>query len=435
MASRGRILIVDDSDINRSTLERLLGGQGYEALAVPSGPVALEQLSRQSFDLILLDVMMQGLSGFEVLREVRTRLSTTELPVIMTTARDGTEDIVHALELGANDYVTKPLDLPVLLARIQTQLSLKDAVAQISGLERKLAERNRDLEAANSQLSMKNERMKQDLEGAARIQSACLPPGELKLPALKVASLYKPCAELAGDSFNVFQFNASLIGMYVLDVSGHGLPAALLAVTLGHMLSPVLTPGSIVMRAAVESGDYAVVSPAEVANILNGRFAFGPATGQYFTLVYGILNSNTGEFRYVAAGHPGPVHLKGGKQACCLDRPAMPIGIGDGRYEERQIRLDLGDSLFLYSDGVCDAMNANHEGFGKDRMKRALESGCSTGPRECVLALWRELEQWTKDCPIKDDVTMLAMEFRGKSQPAAKTQPARKKQSRQATSR
>jgi phosphoserine phosphatase RsbU/P len=434
MTSQGRILIVEDSDVNRSTLERLLRAQGYEANAVASGQLALERLSRDRFDLVLLDVMMQGLSGFEVLRELRSRLSTTELPVIMTTARAGTDDIVHALELGANDYVTKPLDLAVLLARIQTQLSLKRAVAQISGLERSLAERNGELEAVNAQLSMKNAGMKQDLEGAARIQSACLPPADLTLPALRVASLYKPCAELAGDSFNIFQFDASRIGVYVLDVSGHGLPAALLAVTLGHVLSPVLTPGSIVMRAAADAGEYEIVPPAEVANILNGRFAFGPATGQYFTLVYGILNNDTGEFRYVAAGHPGPVHLVRGKEASFLDRPAMPIGIGDGQYEERQIRLDVGDSLFLYSDGVCDAMNANREAFGKDRMRRSLESGCRAGPSECVGALWRELEQWTMHCPIKDDATMLAMEFQGKGQNALRVQKSRKREGREVTS-
>src|SRR5262249_16157067 len=149
-------------------------------------------------------------------------------------------------------------------------------------------------------------------------------------------------------------------------------------------------------------------------------FAFGPATGQYFTLVYGILDNDTGEFRYVAAGHPGPVHLVRGKEACFLDRPAMPIGIGDGKYEERQLRLAVGDSLFLYSDGGCDAMNASREAFGKERMKRALESSCSAGPRECVLALWRELEQWAMNCPIKDDVTILAIEFRGKDQATAR---------------
>src|SRR5262249_52809937 len=216
MTGQGKILIVEDSDVNRSMLEKFLRARGYEATAVANGQLALAQLSNETFDLVLLDVMMQGLSGFEVLGSVRGRFSTTQLPVIMTTARDGTDDIVHALELGANDYVTKPLDLPVLLARIHTQLSLMRAVAEISGLERKLAERNQDLEVANSQLSMTNARMRQDLEGAARVQCACLPPGDLTLPSLKVASLYKPCAELAGDSFNVFQFDANRIGVYVL---------------------------------------------------------------------------------------------------------------------------------------------------------------------------------------------------------------------------
>ena len=112
----------------------------------------------------------------------------------------------------------------------------------------------------------------------------------------------------------------------------------------------------------------------------------------------------------------------------------MPIGIGDGQYQERQIRLEAGDSLFLYSDGVCEAMNASREAFGKGRMKRALESACSAGPRQCLGALWHELEQWTMNCPIKDDVTMLAMEFRGKSRGAAKEQRTRKKESQEAMS-
>ncbi|MHC5035653.1 MAG: PP2C family protein-serine/threonine phosphatase, partial [Planctomycetota bacterium] len=155
-------------------------------------------------------IMMPGIDGMEVLKRLRETYAAAELPIIMATAKTESEDIVQALKLGANDYVTKPLDFAVVLARVNTQFSLKRA--------------GEELRAAHA-------RMKHDLDAAARVQRTLL-PGELpQTEAARFAWRYRPCDELAGDSLNVFRIDDRFVALYVLDVSGHGVPAALLSVT------------------------------------------------------------------------------------------------------------------------------------------------------------------------------------------------------------
>src|SRR5438093_1009517 len=205
-----RILLIEDNEMNRDILSRRLARRGYQVEVAPDARTALQLLAGSAFDLVLLDVMMPEVDGFQVLGELRRTRSLAELPVIMATARDRSEDVVRALELGANDYVTKPLDFAVVHARVRTQLELQRA--------------RRALERANL-------RMRRDLEAGARIQRALIPQAAPALPGVAVAWAFEPCAELGGDIFDVFEFGDGWLGLYLLDVSGHGVPAALTSVT------------------------------------------------------------------------------------------------------------------------------------------------------------------------------------------------------------
>jgi adenylate cyclase len=142
-AAQGALLVVDDNEMNRDMLSRRLERQGYAVAVAADGGQALEMIEARPFDVVLLDIMMPGISGLEVLKTLRQRYSVADLPVIMATAKDESRDIVAALNLGANDYVTKPLDFPVVLARVQTQLSLKRAREEIQRLAEQLELRNR----------------------------------------------------------------------------------------------------------------------------------------------------------------------------------------------------------------------------------------------------------------------------------------------------
>src|SRR5262249_37859841 len=183
------LLVVDDNEANRTGLSQLFRLHGYEVCVAKDGRHALEFVRRQPCDLVLLDIMMAGLSGLDVLKQLRTSHPPTELPVIMATALGASADIVHALRLGANDYITKPIDFAVLLARVQTQLSLRHAVQRIIRLEHHLTQRNEELQGANSKLQAANTRMEHDLKAAASIQEAFLPPKRAELLGI-------PCAWL-----------------------------------------------------------------------------------------------------------------------------------------------------------------------------------------------------------------------------------------------
>jgi len=164
-----RILLVEDNEMNRDMLSRRLQRKGYDVTVAHDGDLALELIRDHRFDIVLLDVTMPGMNGLEVLKILREAHTATDLPIIMATAHRESEDIVKALALGANDYVTKPLDFPVVLARVQTHLALKRAAEQVQQLERTLAERNRELEEINARLEKVNDRMSRDLQAAAKI--------------------------------------------------------------------------------------------------------------------------------------------------------------------------------------------------------------------------------------------------------------------------
>lgn len=410
--TRGKLLVVDDSAANRDGLAKLLTLEGYEVTTAGDGREALTRVAAGDVDLVLLDVMMQGVSGLDVLEEIRRARPATDLPVVMTTARDQSEDIVRALRLGANDYVTKPLDLPVLLARIQTQLSLKRAVERGRRLEQSVARQNAELESANRRLTDANARMRHDLEVAARIQEAFLPPAELRLPAAEVAWLFKPCTRLAGDTLNAFAVGERHLGLYVLDVSGHGVPAALLAVTLSHVLSPHPVPGSLLCRRGRAGTE--PVAPAEVLRQLNHRFTLDAKTEQYFTIAYGLLDADAGEFRYALAGHPGPVFAPRDAAATVLPGPGLPIGFGDPEYVERRVALRPGDRLYVYSDGLYEAAGRGNEMFGHDRLLAAVERHRALDLRAAVEALWEEVDRWCADGTApRDDISVLAIQYTG----------------------
>jgi sigma-B regulation protein RsbU (phosphoserine phosphatase) len=402
----GTVLVVDDDANNRDLLSRRLRRMGYEAEVGQDGQHALTLIGERSFDVVLLDVMMPGLDGFEVLKILREHHAATDLPVIMATAKDDSEDVIHALGLGANDYVTKPLDFPVVVARIQTQISLKRAVEQVRQLERRLAERNIDLEEANS-------RMSRDLRAAARIQEALLPRAAPDVPRLGFSWAFRPCDELAGDGLSVIKLDDHRVALYILDVSGHGVASSLMSVSVGRLLTPPSDASTILVKGGEGPDRLEPLPPAEVAAKLNRMFPFEVSTEQYFTLVYGVLDALTGDFRYTLAGHPGPVLLPNGGSAKLLPGRGYPIGLADGPkpYNEWGLRLNPGDRLYLYSDGIPEAVSPEGLAFGNERMLGKIEAGRHDPLCGVVNELVAEIEAWSGATQVRDDLSVLAVEI------------------------
>ena len=398
------LLVVDDTEANRDMLSRRLIRKGFAVTCAAGGHEALERIAAERYDLILLDLVMPDMDGMDVLRTIRETRSAAELPVIITSAKDATSDVIAGLEAGANDYLTKPLDFAIVKARVRAQVKLKRAVERIHRLERDLAQRNRALEAAN-------QRMRSDLAAAARIQEAMLPTSVPDRPQAKFAWMFKPCAELAGDALNVFALDDHHIAMYVLDVVGHGVAASLLSVAVSRVLTP--SPDSFLVRPCAEPPGYRLLPPAEVAGQLNRRFPFDSASEQFFSLLYGVLDLQTLEWRFECAGHPGPIHVGHGGAAPRLiaAHERLPIGIGDRTYPEHLMQLEPGDRLFIYTDGISEAMSEAHEPFGSKRMLDALARSRGLPLEESIASLWNDVEQWCATSTRQDDASVVAVEI------------------------
>ncbi|MBX9578667.1 MAG: SpoIIE family protein phosphatase [Gemmataceae bacterium] len=406
-AGPSSVLVVDDNEPSRDILARWLSVHGYRVAEAADGRAALDRIGRDDFDLVLLDISMPGLDGLQVLEAVRRGRDRLDLPVVMVTAHQDGEEVARALDLGANDYVTKPLDFPAVLARVRTQLDLRRSVRLASDLEDRLRRRNAELEEANADLLRAGDRLRRDLRAAARVQEALLPRRPVGVPGWDFAWAFRPCEELAGDALNVCRLDDRHAAAYVLDVAGHGVAAALLAVTVTRLLSPAAGQESLLLQPG--DGADGVVPPAAVADRLALQFPFDPATQQYLTLNYAVIDTTAGRVRYVSAGHPPAVHLPRGGAAGILPGTGLPVGLGAG-YEEHVLDLAPGDRLVLYSDGVPEAVSPGGEQFGRDRLLAAVEARRGRPLADAVAALEADLLAWCGPARPRDDVSVLAVE-------------------------
>ncbi len=389
------ILVVDDTPANLQVLAGMLKDRGYKVRPVPSGKLALLAAGRDPPDLILLDINMPEMNGYEVCERLKSDDRLKGIPIIFISALTEQMDKVKAFATGGVDYITKPFQMEELHARVETHLKLRRL--QI------------ELEETNAQLSTVNGRMSRDLLAAAKIQETFLPSKVLRVPGVNFAWIYQPCDELAGDGLSIIPLGDGNIGLYILDVSGHGVASALLSVTLSRLLSPPSEPSSILVRDG-DRGRIDSAPPVEIAARLNQLFPFDAATEQLTTMIYGILNPATGEFRYVSAGHPGPVHLPCRGDPVILESEGFPIGLADEDYEERTVCLAAGDRLYLYSDGVPEAMNPAGDQFGNARLLEAIAQSRSEPLQESVATLLGGIMRWHGSERPHDDISILAVE-------------------------
>jgi len=248
--------------------------------------------------------------------------------------------------------------------------------------------------------------MEHDLRMAARVQQSLLPPQEVDAGGVRLAHAFHPCDDLAGDSVGIIPLGHDRIGLYVLDVSGHGVGASLLSFTLTHLLSPHV--GGVLLAEGEPSAP-SVVSPSIVAERLNRQFPMD-RTRQYFTLVYGTLEPSSGLFQYVTAGHPPPILLRAAGPPVPVQGSGLPIGmIEDATYDEEALELQPGDRLYFYTDGAIEALDSKEEEFGLERLLSELSRWRHLRLRAGLEHAAAAVRGWC-DGRLRDDVSLLAVE-------------------------
>ncbi len=274
--------------------------------------------------------------------------------------------------------------------------------------ERKEAEEG--LRRASRELERANQLMRGDLEAAARIQRSLLPSQLPTLSGVRLAWTFRPCRELAGDMLDVIPLDEQHVGFYVADISGKGVPASLLAVTLSHTLSAIPERSCLLARQG-PAAPYVPTSPALVAASLNRQFQMEARRVQYFTMFYGVLNLRCRDLRFVSAGHPPAILVPSEGPPTALPSAGFPVGlVAEAEYDERQHVLVPGDRLYVYTDGVSEAAREPEGELGVERLSEVLGAGRAAPLEESVEGVRRLVESWCEGGEPADDVSVLALE-------------------------
>jgi sigma-B regulation protein RsbU (phosphoserine phosphatase) len=268
---------------------------------------------------------------------------------------------------------------------------------------RALTEENARLAAENARLTSVFESIQAELRAASALQLGLLPTVFDVHPRVGVDWLLEPCSYLAGDNLNYFMMQDRFLIFYQLDVAGHGVASALLSVTLNQLLSP--HPGSPMVRFDPQLELKRIVPPVDVVNELNRRFL--PQGDGYFTMLYAVLDTETGEIRFCQAGHPAPLQFAVDGTARAVGSGGFPVGLWPGMtYEETVTTLGAGERLLVYSDGVLACLNEAGEPYPVERLQRVV---AGADAHEALGALKADLERWTGGREFPDDVSLLLL--------------------------
>jgi sigma-B regulation protein RsbU (phosphoserine phosphatase) len=402
-----RILVVEDDRINREIITRHLQALNYEVTVCADGAEAWDIIVSNDISLVLSDWIMPRMDGIELCRKIRKTRLGRYIYTILVTSRDEKKDLVRGMDAGADDFLVKPVTREVLGACIR-------AGERILALERRLERRNRKLTESRNRLEKAYRIMKKDLAAAARVQQSLIPTKSAVHPGVRFQWLFQPCSQVAGDIFNYFPMDERHLGFYLLDVSGHGIPAAMLSVMISKLLVPDSAQDNLLKRSQPEPPYYRLVPPDEVVRDLNRRFQSEGSFSRYFTMIYGIIDRVNGRVSLCQAGHPHPVVIRSSGTVEIIGQNGFPVGIlPDLEYTRYEVQLYPHDRLMLYSDGITGCLNREKKEYGLDRLTRSWSDNRDNSLATGIQALEEELRQWNGPDAFADDMTLLAVEFTG----------------------
>jgi sigma-B regulation protein RsbU (phosphoserine phosphatase) len=378
------ILVVDDVEDNRYTLTSRLRRDGYHNVVVAeNGRQALEKLANGRFDLVLLDIRMPEMDGYEVLAQVKAHRSLREIPVIMISADDEFDSVIRCIELGAEDHLGKPFNPILLRARVRACLEKKR-------LRDEALEHMRRVDA--------------ELTAARELQLGMVPttfPEPSTLRPFEIFARLEPAREVGGDLYDFF-YHDDALSFFLGDVSDKGVPAALFMARAKNVIG--------LMANLTHRSEQGRAAPDEILCRANRELALGNKARMFVTLFFGIVEAS-GELRFCNAGHNAPYVLARDGLVPLRKPRGVPLGIKpDAPYVSGLGVIEPGEMLFLFSDGITEATNANGAFFSHERLETTLRRiGRAVGPRELIDGVLSEVREFTGSDVQSDDIAALAI--------------------------
>ncbi|MGK5093210.1 response regulator [Deltaproteobacteria bacterium TL4] len=400
---RETILIVDDEPINVQVLVNQLKLQNYKVLTATDGYQALEILEKEVPDLVLLDIMMPRMSGYEVCQRIRQKHGATNLPVVMLTAKNQADDIVQGLQCGANDYLTKPFHKKELEARVHRLLEFKKAIAELQYTER----------------------LRLELETAHSVQEFLIPHEIPALKEMEIANFYKSASEAGGDWYNYrYRPDFGTLDIVVGDVTGHGVQAAIVTAIAESVFIAIETErlkGSRMGRRDIHQ-----LHPSYFLELLNEVLVATTGVRFNMTCFYSVIDFESQQMVSVGAGHPPcliwrpskfTVNLHGKtkqKEVLQISIPSMPLGSVDGGPFYKVVVQDLqkDDVILWYTDGLLENYNAAHQEFSLRTLKKILQQSADRSAEEIKDEIIRQAYHFYGETPTEDDITLIVGKIR-----------------------
>lgn len=368
------ILLVDDNPTNLQVLFQTLEGVGCKLLIAKNGTGALAIAGKAMPDLILLDIMMPDIDGYEVCRQLKADTATTDIPIIFLSALGETEDKVKGLQLGAVDYITKPFQPDEVIARVNTHLTIHRL--------------KREVEIQKNQLE-------HELQVVSEVQRKLLPKKLPEIQGFKLAAHYETSRYAGGDYYDIIELTGNRWGILIADAEGHSAPAAvLMAMTCA------------LFRAYPDSPD----DPAVVLRYLNEHLC-KVAEPSFMTALFAVYDASRKTMRIARAGQPLPMIYRASEhKAFELDCPGVyPLGIEpyDMEIPTTEVALSPGDRFLVYTDGLSERFDTEGNSYGEERLLKPLAVENHADPQDVVAAIMTDVDRFAGDHPADDDQALL----------------------------
>lgn len=402
---RVRVLVVDDSRAQRRILTVQLQRWGYEVTEAAAGDAALTLCHSQTFDIVLSDWVMPGMTGLELCQAFRALPREGYGYFILLTSKSEKAEIAVGLENGADDFLTKPVNSDELRARLR-------AAERIVSMQQELVEKNRLVGSTLDQLQKLYDSLDRDLIEAKKLQQSLIRDRQRDFGFGKAYLMLKPSGHVGGDLVGSFIIDERRIAIFSVDVSGHGVASAMMTARLAGLLSGG-SPDQNIALCVNADGVRDAYPPEEVAFRLNRMMIEDVQVEQYFTLAYAEIDLINGQVRLVQAGHPHPLILRGNRSHLLGDG-GLPIGLIPGAtYQSVNAVLLPGDRLFLVSDGITECPDPHGIELGSEGLQALLDRSAHLPSANLLEALIWDLSAHSGGNDFPDDVSGILFDYSG----------------------